>query len=225
MRAWRGHGAAVAVDMEEPEHLDRTTDPRRDHRGDLRQRSVTLRHHPRAPHTRPRRRVGDRDVHAVDLARRHRRDNRYERPVAVRTLRTVTSPAAICPILIERDRELALLSRVAAEVARGTARLVVITGEGGAGKSRLITELVASLDDTWKRIITSASSSRRPFADVISRAEVGPDTPHVEIGRALATAMPTGPTVVVIDDAHLLDGVTLRAARRCARPPRRPSRC
>ena len=123
----------------------------------------------------------------------------------------MTSPAAICPILIERDRELALLNRVAAEVDRGTARLVVITGEGGAGKSRLITELVASLDDTWKRTITSASSSRRPFADVISRAEVGPDTPHAEIGRALATAMPTGPTVVVIDDTHLLDGVTLRA--------------
>ena len=46
---------------------------------------------------------------------------------------------------------------------------------------------------------------------MIARAEVGPDTPHVEIGRALAAAMPTGPTVVVIDDAHLLDGVTLRA--------------
>ena len=203
--------SAVAVDVEEPEHLDRCADPCLDLRDHLRDRCDAIRigrNHraPKAP-----RRIGDRDLHDADRARRYRYRTRYERPHCRPTLREVTSPAAICPILIERDRELALLHRVAAQVALGTPRLVVVTGESGAGKSRLIAELIASLDDTWKRTITSASSSRRPFADVISRAQVGPDTPHVEIGRALAAALPAGPNVVVIDDAHLLDSVTLRA--------------
>jgi len=129
----------------------------------------------------------------------------------------VASPAAVCPVLIERDRELALLQRIAGEVAAQPApgaQLVLVTGESGAGKSRLIAELVATLPDTWTRMITSGSSSRRPFAEIIAAAEVGADAPDVEIGRALATALATthhNPLVVVVDDAHLLDAVTLRA--------------
>ena len=135
----------------------------------------------------------------------------------VPTLQKVASPAAVCPVLIERDRELALLQRIAGEVSaqpRPGAQLVLVTGENGAGKSRLISELVASLPDSWTRMITSGSSSRRPFVEIIAAAEVGPDAPDVEIGRAIAAALATTqghPTVVVVDDAHRLDTVTLRA--------------
>ena len=46
VRARLGDHAAVAVDMEEPEHLDRTADPRLDLRGDL---LPAARHAPPSP--------------------------------------------------------------------------------------------------------------------------------------------------------------------------------
>jgi DNA-binding CsgD family transcriptional regulator/tetratricopeptide (TPR) repeat protein len=126
----------------------------------------------------------------------------------------MAKPAAACPILVERDRELGLLARVAADVSAGVAQLVVISGESGAGKSRLLTEFVASLDAPWRKTVTSGSASRRPFADVIAGAPVSGERPELEVGAALAASLrpPTGePSVVVVDDAHELDRMMIRA--------------
>jgi predicted ATPase len=46
-----------------------------------------------------------------------------------------------CPVLVERDDELRALTRLASEASAGGARVAVITGEGGTGKSRLIAGL------------------------------------------------------------------------------------
>jgi hypothetical protein len=50
-------------------------------------------------------------------------------------------------------------ARVACEVATGISQLVVLSGEAGAGKSRLAAEFVGSRRSWWSR--TSTNSIRR----------------------------------------------------------------
>ena len=54
-----------------------------------------------------------------------------------------------CPVLVEREPELRALSAAAGECAVRGSRLVLITGEAGAGKTRLWTEFLDTLPDGW----------------------------------------------------------------------------
>lgn len=95
-----------------------------------------------------------------------------------------------CPVLIERDDELRALSALASETASGSgARVVVITGEAGGGKSRLAQEFAASLPDGW-----SARTLR------ITRT-----------GAALPAVPHARPLALVLDDAHFLDPAAVEA--------------
>ena len=91
--------------------------------------------------------------------------------------------------LVERDRELAALSALAAAVASASSpRLVLVTGDGGIGKSRLVAELAGSLPEGWMvtRVGGGATevSWAAPFAGFVDEVPDGGDP-----GRTLATAL------------------------------------
>jgi predicted ATPase len=47
----------------------------------------------------------------------------------------------ICPVLVGRERQLSLLDRLIQQAARGHGHTVLISGEAGVGKSRLLAEI------------------------------------------------------------------------------------
>src|SRR5215472_5592557 len=98
--------------------------------------------------------------------------------------RAEVSPVGRCPVLIERDDELRAMSALASETAsRSGARVVVITGDAGGGKSRLAQEFAASLPDGWS-------------ARTLRITRTGAPLPAVPDARPLA---------LILDDAHLLE--------------------
>ena len=50
--------------------------------------------------------------------------------------------SALCPILVRRDDQLAILEDALLAAQRGEGRFVVLAGEAGIGKTRLANELV-----------------------------------------------------------------------------------
>src|SRR5436309_8513470 len=94
-----------------------------------------------------------------------------------------------CPVLIERDEELRALTGLACEAIDQGARAVVLTGESGAGKSRLAQEFSGSLPELWSARMLRLT---RP-------------------GAALPALTAERPLAVVLDDAHFLDPSALDA--------------
>src|SRR5438876_9915157 len=62
-------------------------------------------------------------------------------------MRRVDNPAAprriLCPTLVGRETELAALDALFAEALRGAGRTVLIAGDAGIGKSRLLAAFIA----------------------------------------------------------------------------------
>jgi DNA-binding CsgD family transcriptional regulator/tetratricopeptide (TPR) repeat protein len=93
-------------------------------------------------------------------------------------------------VLVDRDDELRALSALASGVGhREGARLVVLTGEAGTGKSRLAREFSSSLPEDW--------STR-----TVRITRTGGALPAVPEGRPLA---------LVLDDAHFLEPAALES--------------
>ncbi len=79
---------------------------------------------------------------------------------------------------LERDLELDLVLSLASEVAAGSSRIAVVTGESGVGKSRLCQEVADRLPGEWCRVVYH---------------RVGPEP------------APEGPALVVVEDLHDAD--------------------
>jgi TOMM system kinase/cyclase fusion protein len=83
----------------------------------------------------------------------------------------VSTPAAET-LLVERDTELAQLAGGWRAVGGGAARALVLVGEAGIGKSRLLRELRATVpSDAWlecRCVSENAESPLRPFADMLA---------------------------------------------------------
>lgn len=85
------------------------------------------------------------------------------------------------PVLIGRRTELARLRQAVAEAARGHGRTVVIIGEGGVGKSRLVEELIVLGPGQEARILIGRCHEAeqilpfRPWTDALRAAEVTGD--------------------------------------------------
>lgn len=93
--------------------------------------------------------------------------------------------------LVGRRTELAVLDRLAGEAVAGRGRAVVIEGEAGIGKSRLVAEAVADLPRRGATVLTSVGEPlelHRPFgliADCLQIVKNAPDGRRRAIARYL----------------------------------------
>lgn len=127
--------------------------------------------------------------------------------------------------LVARTRELAEIAEIA-ERSRSSAAYVLVTAPAGFGKSALLDEVVARLDD--RRVVrfnADAFESDLAFttAEAVARS-IGATWPDarddgsvdpIDVGRALLDAFDTldGPLCIVIDDAQWVDAPSSRAFR------------
>lgn len=178
-------------------------------------------------------------------ARPARRMKGFTTPVALRALtgaRDRTAALTRAPDLVDRDGERARLEGLLTDVLAGTGAVVVLEGEPGIGKSRLVRHLA---DRAADRKIAVHDGAGDPIAlgapyhgwrTVFSTAEPlgalpGDDTAGQLEGEARAEAVRDAlaarlltraagtPTLVVLEDAHWLDSASLALATRVAADP------
>ena len=158
-------------------------------------------------------------------------------------MRTAFDEPGVCPSLLGRDRQLDALRQTAAGVAAGHGKAMLVAGEAGIGKSRLVRELAARLgQDGW--VLLQGNCFERdsvlpygPVAELL-RNTLGSEPPPaiveqlgpraVDLARVLPeltaccrrTANRYGPIPSRIGGAF-----SRLLARSWARPPARRPRC
>ena len=102
----------------------------------------------------------------------------------------VAMPAPLSPPLVDRTDEQALLVDLAQAVSEGSGRLVLIEGEAGIGKSRVISEAIAVADGIRQRWWGAADEDDdRPFAalaDALGCRRAAAEPAQREIAAMLA---------------------------------------
>ncbi len=102
-------------------------------------------------------------------------------------------------VMVGRDAELRALAAAAARARQGEVGLVLVTGEAGIGKTRLVTEFVAGLDDALTLVSHGVA---------MSTGEI----PFGMLADLLKSLLRTDPTVLTEDErdalAPLLPGTT-----------------
>lgn len=146
----------------------------------------------------------------------------------VRRLRLRHDGAAERPRMIGRGAELATLTRAWRAAAAGQGSVVLLTGDGGMGKTRLVQELSAAVAGEGARTLAGYAGGPgggAPFAlwsgtlDGITPDPVGAD-PRVGPGaerirqlehatRLLQRAAREGPLLLVLEDVHRADPSSL----------------
>lgn len=126
-------------------------------------------------------------------------------------------------MLLERDHQLERLGQLLADAATGRGRLVLLSGEAGAGKSALVREFLGavqvarvlrsfcedlSVPDPLGPLYDLAREAHVPFARDLDRPQLSifSDVLAVLAGDA-------SPTIVVIEDLHWADDATLDFVR------------
>ena len=120
----------------------------------------------------------------------------------------------VCPVLIGRDDQLDALRQVAASVATGSGQTVLVAGEAGIGKSRLVREFAERLGhDGW--VVQQGNCFERdrllpyaPFLDELHALLT--ILPPAEVERCLGPALP--------DLARLLPELGLQSAETAGDP-------
>jgi predicted ATPase len=100
-------------------------------------------------------------------------------------MRAAFDEPVVCPVLLGRDSQLDALRQVAAGVATGRGQAVLVAGEAGIGKSRLVRELAAELaQDGW--VILQGNCFERdralpygPVAELLRNTLDNPPSPAV----------------------------------------------
>src|SRR5215467_2463705 len=90
--------------------------------------------------------------------------------------------------LVGREAELVVLDRLAGDAVAGRGRAVIIEGEAGIGKSRLVAEAVAGLPRRGATVLTSVGEPlelHRPFGLIADCLKIGRHAPD---GRRQAIA-------------------------------------
>ena len=93
------------------------------------------------------------------------------------------SQSVLCPVLIGRAGELALLEEQLRPATKGTGRAVLITGDAGIGRSRLVAELVTRAEAGGAQVLTGVcaegelTASFLPFVEAIGNHLAVPDDP------------------------------------------------
>ena len=153
------------------------------------------------------------------LDHRHRRratvrSHRMARLAGTRASSTPQVRVREAPLL-ERSTELGALERLLARVASGAGGVLVIEGEPGIGKTRLLT---AATEHARNRGLRSLSAAARelerdlPYG-VVSRLldAVSPPPRLPELHRVVAGLSERGPVLLALDDAHWADPPSLDA--------------
>jgi DNA-binding CsgD family transcriptional regulator/tetratricopeptide (TPR) repeat protein len=120
--------------------------------------------------------------------------------------------------LLERDRELDVLSRALAGAAAGSGAGVAVAGEPGAGKSALVE--VACAQASGLRVLRSGCDPLAtprplgPFRDLVT--DLGPldrDGTLTGACEAAYAGLRSEPTVLVVEDLHWVDGASVEVLR------------
>lgn len=149
-------------------------------------------------------------------------------------------------VMVGRESETAALRSLVADASAGVGRSVVVVGEAGIGKSRLLQDMVDAAPDALalrfsgsepERQLSYAALHRilRPLADEVARLPApqrsalqvtfgetaGPAPSRFLVGLAtltlLGTAARSAPVLCLVDDAHWLDRESLDALAFVAR--------
>jgi len=129
----------------------------------------------------------------------------------------------VCRAFIGRQEELAFLHERRREAGVSHGSIVLVSGEAGVGKSRLISEFCASLMSSRWRIAKGAclQFAQRPYGpilDIVSRFDpaAGDFTPAASqqeqfktITETLARAAHKSSIIAVIEDLHWADAATV----------------
>ncbi len=108
--------------------------------------------------------------------------------------RATTEAPPLTP-LVERDDERANLRRAVDHALGGRGRLVLVAGEAGVGKSRLVAEVAAEADARGMRVLTGhcvdseSAAPYLPFVEMIEEAVTNPRSP-VALREALRGVAP-----------------------------------
>jgi DNA-binding CsgD family transcriptional regulator len=120
--------------------------------------------------------------------------------------------------LLERDRELVVLSRALTAAATGRGAAVAVTGEPGAGKSALVE--AACRGASGLRVLRTGCDPLAtprplgPFRDLV--ADLGPlerDTARAAACETVYAALSSTPTVLVVEDVHWVDAASVEVLR------------
>jgi hypothetical protein len=139
-------------------------------------------------------------------------------------------PTVPCPVLVGRSVELAAVRRLVDAAAAGSGGSLLVLGEAGIGKTRLLDELARRAHEANLLVLTGRAvpggGTYRPFADAMLAAADRPEFPDLPILRpyraALGRLLPGWGSDDVrfdVDPAVILaEGVA--ATARCARASR-----
>jgi len=128
--------------------------------------------------------------------------------------------------LLERDEALSALAGYAEEARRGDSRFVLIAGEAGIGKTRLVEEVPRHVTDArWLRGACDGAFTPEPLAPLfdvagqvggaLEQSCVAGDVPRDRMFRALLAELTQSDvlTALVIEDVHWADEATLDLVR------------
>lgn len=123
------------------------------------------------------------------------------------------------PLLLGRDTDLGVVRDALATAAAGRGRVVIVEGEAGVGKTRLVDQFCAGLDATVAAgggIPLGGDAPYAPMIDVfralgVSAVDEGPFGATrllSAVGDAVRAAASAAPLVVVVEDLHWTDAAS-----------------
>ncbi|HEY6429246.1 MAG TPA: AAA family ATPase, partial [Acidimicrobiales bacterium] len=120
---------------------------------------------------------------------------------------------------VSRGDSLAWLEAEWDQAAKGSARLALVVGEPGIGKSRLILEFSSAVTARGHAVHCVYCSRRSVLSPLQPFAELMPSPPSTptEVDEWVEVTSRSGPLLLVVEDAHWADPSTLEAVQRIAR--------
>ncbi|HYW87130.1 MAG TPA: ATP-binding protein, partial [Chloroflexota bacterium] len=150
----------------------------------------------------------------------------------------------VCPITVGREPHIAAADRLLDQLVSGQGQTLLITGEAGIGKSRLVSEIKTRAIERRCRVIQSEcfeTDRALPYAPFLElHRELLPDFVETPTGvdpeqrkrrlfqavtDSLAGAARERPLLMVIEDVHWADETSLECCGRWPAPPRNNACC
>lgn len=140
----------------------------------------------------------------------------------------VISPRQVEPALVERSEQLAALEMHLAAARDGSGRFVLVRGEAGAGKTRLVSTFLARIDGVSPVLVARCESlsTPRPFAALYELVEplgaslgslLSSSASRHEVAVWMLREIRSRPSqVLLVEDLHWADDATLDLLRYVA---------